>query len=184
MTKTGIDEYIDSNKVKRIPKAVREDIHNIFDKNKESITKEDIDKVRELKLKKLCGLYQDEIQIFTPKKWTLEYDIACSKLCNHIATAIKLAEIEGKGVSVDAEEIEKVKKQIESIGYEENNSKDAYTIFKPLNDSKVSKAITAQYLASLLENEDNNTIKKILLTDPYMSYLVDAIKHVTSTHDE
>ena len=28
------------------------------------------------------------------------------------------------------------------------------------------------------------TIKKILLTDPYMSYLVDAIKHVTSTHDE
>ena len=30
MTKTGIDEYIDSNKVKRIPKAVREDIHNIF----------------------------------------------------------------------------------------------------------------------------------------------------------
>lgn len=184
MTKTGIDEYIDSNKVKRIPKAVREDIHKIFDKNKESITKEDIDKVRELKLKKLCGLYQDEIQIFTPKKWTLEYDIACSKLCNHIATAIKLAEIEGKGVSVDAEEIEKVKKQIESIGYEENNSKDAYTIFKPLNDCKVSKAITAQYLASLLENENNDTIKKILLSDPYISYLVDAIKHVTSTHDE
>lgn len=184
MTKTGIDEYIDSNKVKRISKAVREEIHNIFDKNKESITKEDIDKVRELKLKKLRGLYQDEIQIFTPKKWTLEYDIACSKLCNHIATAIKLAEIEGKGGSVDAEEIEEVKKQIESIGYEENNSKDAYTIFKPLNDSKVSKAITAQYLASLLENEDNDTIKKILLTDPYMSYLVDAIKHVTSTHDE
>lgn len=137
-----------------------------------------------LKLKKLCGLYQDEIQIYTPKKWTLEYDIACSKLCNHIATAIKLAEIEGKGVSVNAKEIEEVKKQIESIGYEENNSKDAYTIFKPLNDCKVSKAITAQHLASLLENENNDTIKKILLSDPYISYLVDAIKHVTSTHDE
>lgn len=56
--------------------------------------------------------------------------------------------------------------------------------FQTTNDSKVSKAITAQYLASLLENEDNDTIKKIFLTDPYMSYLVDAIKHVTSTHDE
>ena len=135
-------------------------------------------------MKKLHGLYQDEIQIFTPKKWTLEYDIACSKLCNHIATAIKLAEIEGKGVSVGTGKIEEVKKQIESIGYEENSPKYAYAIFKPLNDSKVSKAITAQYFASLLENEDCDTIKKILLTDQYMSYLVDAIKHVTSTHDE
>ena len=34
---------------------------------------------------------------------------------------------------MNAKEIEEVKKQIESIGYEENNSKDAYTIFKPLN---------------------------------------------------
>ena len=85
---------------------------------------------------------------------------------------------------MNAKEIEEVKKQIESFGYEENNSKDAYTIFKPLNDCKVSKAITAQHLASLLENENNDTIKKILLSDPYISYLVDAIKHVTSTHDE
>ena len=42
--------------------------------------------------------------------------------------------------------------------------------------------VSIKYMFTIFLN--NDTIKKILLTDPYISYLVDAIKHVTSTHDE
>lgn len=183
-TKTEINEYIDSNKEKGISKKAREDIHVILDKYKENITEEDIEKVRELKQQNLRGQYHDEIQLYTPQKWTLEYDIAFSKLRNLIAIAIKLAEIEGKGKNVDTEKIKEVKVQIESLKYEENNPTDAYDIFKPLNDGKVSKAITAQYLAFILEKSDHDKIKKILMEDPYLSYLVDAINHVTLTRNE
>ena len=184
VTKTEINEYIDSNKIKRVSKKAREEIHEILNEYKESITEEDIEKVRRLKQQSLRSLYHDEIQLYTPQKWTLEYDIAFSKLRNLIAIAIKLAEIEGKGKIVDFEKIKEVKEQIESLDYKENNPKDAYTIFKPLNDSKVSKAITAQYLAFILDNSDHDKIKKILMEDQYLSYLVDAINHVTSPHNE
>lgn len=51
---------------------------------------------------------------------------------------------------------------------------------------KSFKAATAQYLADLLSKQhqkigDNseNTIKYILEHDPYLQYIIDAIKHVT-----
>lgn len=63
----------------------------------------------------------------------------------------------------------------------------AYDIFSELDDGNVSKAATAQYLADMLSKQhqkeigDNseNTIKYILEHDPYLQYIIDAIKHVT-----
>ena len=62
-----------------------------------------------------------------------------------------------------------------------------YDIFSELDDGKASKAATAQYLADMLSKQyqkeigDNseNTIKYILEHDPYLQYIIDAIKHVT-----
>ena len=63
-----------------------------------------------------------------------------------------------------------------------------YEIFAPLNEGKVSKAITAQYLAGLLVGDlppvkDNDELKKeikrIINTDEKLKYLKDAIEYVT-----
>ena len=118
-----------------------------------------------------------------PQKWTLEYDIALGKLHNFIAIAIELAEKEKKEEIVTEELIKEVECHIASLKYEENNPNHAYEIFKPLNDGKVSKAITAQYLAFLLEKKDQIYIKEIINNDEHLSYLVDAINHVTSTYN-
>ena len=87
---------------------------------------------------------------------------------------------------------------LEWIGFEPNNageneyvlkiwlqltdSKQIYEIFKPLNEGKVSKASTAQYLAEIL-NRTNETerimVINILKTDPFLKYLRDAIYYVT-----
>ena len=61
----------------------------------------------------------------------------------------------------------------------------AYEIFKSFTDKKVSKAITAQYMARLIDvkvnksQEDKKSMQGILLKDPYLRYLVNAICHVT-----
>lgn len=58
-----------------------------------------------------------------------------------------------------------------------------------MNDKTASKAITAQYLADILwrqhekekDIDSTETVKYILNNDPYLKYIIDAIKHVTNT---
>ena len=65
----------------------------------------------------------------------------------------------------------------------------SYEIFEPLNEGKVSKAITAQYLAGMLvgdlppvkgNDEFKEAIKRIINTDEKLKYLKDAIEYVTN----
>lgn len=147
---------------------------------------------------------EGEIRIFLPKQWTLEYEIACSGLYKYLWQAILIGKKEeNKNFDYDQFLVE-TRKEVEQklqrcagqtccIYGNVNHDKDlSYKIFSYfLDDSKVSKAVTAQYLADILsrryefeknENDNScNTVKYILENDPYLKYIVDAIKHVTKS---
>ena len=127
--------------------------------------------------------------------------MACSRLYKYLWQAILIGKKE-ENKSFDYESLLKeTDKDVEqkllrchgksccTYGSVTHDKQLSYEIFSSLNDKKVSKAITAQYLADILlrqhekerENNDdsNNTVKYILENDPYLKYIVDAIKHVT-----
>ncbi len=132
------------------------------------------------------------IKIFLPKDWTLEYDIAGSRLFRLLATAIMAAKTEENkqeqeitdGILLDI--WNKVKEE-----YPDGTTPTrtiSYKIFAPLNDGTISKAITAQYLAGMIvgdlppvkdNDEIKDEIKRIINTDEKLKYLKDAIEHVT-----
>ena len=180
-SKADMNNFIDRNKRTRtISQKKRESIIQILSQNFENITEADIEALRKERSKKLSGLYNDEIKIFLPKKWTLEYEIANSKLCKFLAEAIELARLEKLGVTIDGAEIKRVKNKIGSKKMKDNDPTTSYQIFKPLNDGTVSKAITAQYFSQLLEDYVNmDELKNLIESDSYLSYIVEAIKHVT-----
>ena len=135
----------------------------------------------------------DQIKIFLPQDWTLEYDIAESGLFRLLATAIRAADTEANG-----QEQEVTDEILLDIW---NKVKDAYPdgtlptreisyrIFAPLNEGTISKAITAQYLAGMIVGDlppvkDNDVIKaeikRIINTDEKLKYLKDAIEYATA----
>ena len=134
----------------------------------------------------------DQIKIFLPKDWTLEYDIAGSGLFRLLATAIRAADTEANGQEQEVtDEIlldiwNKVKDD-----YPDGTSPTreiSYKIFTPLNEGTISKAITAQYLAGMIVGDlppvkDNDVIKAkiehIINTDEKLKYLKNAIEYVT-----
>lgn len=128
------------------------------------------------------------MKIFLPQLWTLEYDIARSKMAKMLLFATQLARMDERGAIKDlCEASEKAKqKTLNKWGSRESISEEfAYEIFKPLNEKYVSKAITAQYLAEVIDEtvnksqDDKKSMQGILLDDPYLRYLVNAICHVT-----
>lgn len=121
-------------------------------------------RIREEKRTRLENVINtDEIKIFLPQEWTLEYEIAGSGLYRLEVTEV----------------------------YPDRRiptKEETYKIFKPLNDGTVSKAITAQYLAGMLAGElapvSDGTVKRdevrsIVENDEKLKYLVEAIKYVT-----
>lgn len=135
----------------------------------------------------------EQIKIFLPQDWTLEYDIAESGLFRLLATAIRAADTEANG-----QEQEVTDEILLDIW---NKVKDAYPegtlptreisykIFAPLNEGTISKAITAQYLAGMIVGDlppvkDNDVIKaeikRIINTDEKLKYLKDAIEYATA----
>ena len=134
----------------------------------------------------------DRIKIFLPKSWTLEYEIAGSKLYRLLATAIKAAQKEegNPELTITDETIMALWNEVKHDypdGHEPTKE-ETYKLFKPLNESSVSKAITAQYLAGMLLGElppvsngvvTKDELKQIVITDQKFEYLVKAIEHVT-----
>ena len=131
------------------------------------------------------------IKIFLPKAWTLEYEIARSKLYRLLVAAIKAAQKEmsdsGQELTDDILDSLWIDTITEHPGHTPTEV-ESYDIFKPLNEGTVSKAITAQYLAGMLSGElppvsngkvKAEDIKRIVATDDNLKYLVDAINHVT-----
>ena len=134
----------------------------------------------------------DRIKIFLPKSWTLEYEIAGSKLYRLLATAIKAAQKEESNPeqTITDEMIMSLWNEVKAKypdGHEPTKA-EAYKIFEPLNENSVSKAVTAQYLAGMILGElppisngvmTKEELKQIVMTDQKFEYLVKAIEHVT-----
>ena len=150
-------------------------------------------RIREEKRMRLGNaINTDEIKIFLPQSWTLEYEIAGSNLYRLLATAIKAAQMEKEHPELEMSD--KILNQLWNNVTDDfpdggiPTKKEAYNIFKPLNDGTVSKAITAQYLAGMLAGElapvsdeivNRDEVKSVIESDDKLKYLVDAIKHVT-----
>ena len=138
------------------------------------------------------AINSDEIKIFLPQAWTLEYEIAGSGLYRLLATAIKAAKMETDQprTEIDNEILNKLWKEVTDVYPDRHRltKEETYNIFKPLNDGTVSKAITAQYLAGMLAGElapvsdgtvNLGEVKFVVENDDKLKYLVEAIKYVT-----
>lgn len=176
-SKSVLQDYLNENKSSGhcISRADRENIFHFFDENISSITEADIEKIRNERRTRLVSQFEsDEIKVFVPQCWTLEYEVAQSGLFKALAMAIEMAKAEQRGKVVG---LDTVKNEIESRYIGNSDKKIAYELFKPINDGLVSKAIVAQYLARILENNKID-YKTIIENDAYLQYIVNAIKHV------
>ena len=177
-SKSEMNAYIDGNKSNRIRNDERAAIIQYYEDHKTAITKEDIETIRAGRKDALTLQYSgDEIKVFVPNKWTLEYEIAQSGLYKELAMAIELAVAEQKGKEDNYDD---VRRRIEGKYSGNSDEAIAYELFKPINDGDVSKAIVAQHLAAILGAEDKkDTFRTVIETDESLKYIVDAIKHVT-----
>jgi putative ATP-dependent endonuclease of OLD family len=118
------------------------------------------------------------VQGFLPQAWTLEYDLALSRLFKELEISKRLAKYldSNSSVYLTDEIIQEIRREVIEEPLSQN-TKTAYEIFKPLNEGKISKATTAQCLALILEQTKG--IKEILLDDPNLAYLREAIYYVT-----
>lgn len=142
-------------------------------------------KYKEVRLEEKQKKYDfNEIKVFT-NTWTMEYDLALSCIKEYIYAAVLIAKDVKSSEEIINElkldnYIEKAKKEIE-----EKSSctpqEIAYYIYQPLLKGNASKAVTAQYLAKILLSEKIKKVELVELIkfDPYIKYLVEAIKHVT-----
>lgn len=160
---------------------------------KVALNKNILARIREEKRTRLENVINtDEIKIFLPQEWTLEYEIAGSGLYRLLATAIKAAKMETDQpkADIDNDALNKLWEEVTEVYPDRRipTKEETYKIFKPLNDGTVSKAITAQYLAGMLAGElapvsdgtvKRDEVKSIVENDEKLKYLVEAIKYVT-----
>ena len=165
----------------------------LTEENKTPLNEDIVAIIREEKTKRLeTETNNGLIKIFLPKDWTLEYDIAGSGLFRLLATAIRAAnkEADEQEENITDELLLGIWEEVRQDYSDKDPTKDiSYEIFAPLNEGKVSKAITAQYLAGMLvgnlppvkgNDEFKEAIKRIINTDEKLKYLKDAIEYVTN----
>ena len=181
-TKAELNEYLYPHKKagiggKGIKKEERDAASDYFDEHAVAITAEAIDNERRQKANELVAIYPEgDIKLFVAKHWTLEYEIAKSGIHQELAIAVLMAKAEQAGKNLS---IEEATKDVEVAYKDGTNDAVAYKIFKPINDGTVSKAIVAQYLATIIESGDKD-YKNLFETDECLAYLTKAINHVTA----
>ncbi len=168
----------------RFKKGVKAEIEAVLKDSVTVITSEIIESTRQKTFEaKLAEYPKQNVNLFVAKNWTLEYEIALSAIKGDLMNAIECARIlkNDSTVVLDDELIEQAE-EFANIKDEsltgETTKEVAYQIFKPLNDGDVSKAVTAQCLAMLLE-KDKETAKELLEGDNNLEYICNAIYHVT-----
>lgn len=172
--------------ISRLKNVLTEENKTPLDENMLAIIRED--KTKSIENETNNG----QIKIFLPKEWTLEYDIARSGLFRLLATAIRAAEKEANDQDIEEVNLQNIWNNVRDDYPDSDRTLPtravSYEIFEPLNEGKVSKAITAQYLAGMLVGDlppvkDNvefkGIIKHIINTDEKLKYLKDAIEYVT-----
>lgn len=166
----------------------------LTDDKKTKLNEAILSTIRKEKTKRLeSEINKGKTKLFLPKAWTLEYEIAGSGLYRLLATAIRAAGIEAgnQDVEMSDETLLGLWNQVRE-DYPDGHvvTKDeAYSIFAPLNDGTVSKAITAQFLAGMITGELppikgdadlREMVKGIIENDERLEYIKKAIEHVTS----
>lgn len=167
---------------KNLKQGVNDQLESKFPEFGKVINEDLIQKQRNRKQHK----YKNEINCqnvkgFLPQAWTLEYDLALSDLFKELEISKRLAKYLDSNSStyITDEIIKEIKEEVETDLLNQD-AKTAYEIFKPLNEGKISKATTAQCLALILEQSEE--IKDVLLKDPNLKYLIDAIYYVTEPY--
>ena len=166
----------------------------LTDDKKTKLNEAMLSSIREEKIKRLeSEINKGKTRLFLPKAWTLEYEIAGSGLYRLLATAIRAARIEAdnQDVEMSDEILLGLWNQVKADYPDEHaeTKDDAYSIFAPLNDGTVSKAITAQFLAGMITGELppvkgdadlREKVKGIIENDARLKYIKEAIEHVSS----
>lgn len=161
---------------------------NFFKENIQTrdITKDELNNIQSTQKEKKVQQYSfvdTNIKGFVNSHWTLEYELGLSCLRTHFYTAILMAKNKyfDEGILLECQE--QAKNEIEEWKTTKTNEQIAYQIYwiemMGRGKNPNSKAIVAQFFAEILEKENQENLKKLIEEDPYMKYLVDAIKHVT-----
>ncbi len=120
-----------------------------------------------------------QVKTFVSDKWTFEYDLAFYGLKSEVHRAITLAKNDDQLQDSKKTYEDIVQKASESLPSEGTKPEVCTKIYSPLKDS-VSKAITAQYLSSILEEKvKTEELSPELFAKLLPPYLVQAIKYVT-----
>ncbi|MEI6897634.1 MAG: AAA family ATPase [Psychromonas sp.] len=182
--------------IRRMPNGV----NDVIDKWKKTLNKDSISDIRSARHTTISSKFKDPVRGFLNKKWTLEYDIALSKdLQKYFAQAVEIAkrikssesyfdELYDEDGSFKYPAVDDGEESVDKIATDMCAGVDkfevAYNIFKPfVSKNKPSKAVTAQIFSEiLLKNKDELGLK--LAEDPYIKYIVDAIKYACGIGDE
>ncbi|MGG3284393.1 ATP-dependent nuclease [Paenibacillus solani] len=140
---------------------------------------------RQIKIDRYTGQF---VKAFVSPYWTLEYDMAAGCLTNELYRAVLYAKkIEGSekyGLTEDKQKECDDEVQNNLAAWENAELKRdevAFNIYHGilLTDS-VSKAIVAQCLAKILqETKNKEDLKKRVIEDPNLNYIVEAITYAT-----
>jgi putative ATP-dependent endonuclease of OLD family len=150
---------------------------------------------REAHIRDKCQDDGEDVRTFVSDHWTLEYDLAYTGLCGDLWKAIALARDEtrqdakGGGTSSErrgelllaaADSWQKLEHSVD--GRDDKLEYLACKAFEPLRRG-LSKTVTAQHLASLMEEEsfgpDATEETRKRLRDCVPTYIQDGINHVT-----
>ena len=138
---------------------------------------------------RICALYDgQEVKTFVSPVWTLEYAIGMSCLRQDLHKAVLYAQaIENRdkyGLTDDKKkdrDAEVAKAFADWQQHGKSAGEVAFAIYQGIMlKGKVSKAITAQCLAAIIKERASTepALAESIRTDPYLKYLVDAVKYV------
>ena len=188
------EDFIKNNKsVARFEKqhegqtSISEQLLQLFIEEPQKPLDEDIlSSIRKKKKERIESQWRDKlpVKIYLPEQWTLEYEIASSKLYKYLCQAIELAKIEQLNSNFSAKDDDYISKKNDANELYDadvlTDKKQIYDVFCRVYEGTVSKAIVAQYLAQILTNEKNNAnIQEMIYSTTHLKYIVDAICYVT-----
>lgn len=169
--------------IKRRKTGLVEQVSLLSDDRKaeDDYTSERILEIVSAKKEKYAG---GDVQVFLPNTWTLEYEIAKSCLRNLMYRSILLAKATNNLENeISKEIIKEIKERMiaDFKRWSDEGKSDiqiAVEIYSPLERKQVSKAVVAQLFSRHLVF--SRIEQDVILNDPHLKYLVDAIKYVTN----
>ncbi len=169
--------FLKAKKKKMGQRYNEDDAKKLFEKKNRIETQFTVATENELKR----SLYnQGRIKGFVNELWTLEYCMARSVFKRHLFIATRKAALDMERDGYKSKWIKENWRSFSNGKPEEQIAYEFYSKFV-VDGKKISKAIISQYLARLIDVE-NNITKETIEGDEYLKYLVDAIKHACS-HD-